>query len=48
MKNEITFKKIDGITVTKLRGGRVGRIIKDKTKYCRKTKYKGARECYQH
>jgi len=42
MKNEITFQKINGVLVPKMRGGRYTKVIKDKKQYDRKQKHKGA------
>jgi hypothetical protein len=40
MRNEITFKDVNGRKVLKMRGGRSTDIIKDKKKYTRKSKHK--------
>jgi hypothetical protein len=40
MKNQIIFIDINGKKIPRLRGGRPCDIIKDKTKYNRKRKYK--------
>lgn len=44
---EVSFKDINGVSVPKLRGGRTTKVIKDKTKYTRKTKHKGASKWQQ-
>jgi len=35
---------INGIIVPKMRGGKLGQVMRDKTKYCRKAKYQGRKE----
>lgn len=45
--SDISFKDINGVKVPKLRGGRATRVIKDKTKYNRKTKHKGSSKWHQ-
>jgi len=45
MRNEMTFKKINGITVPRVRGVmKSPKIFKDPSKYNRKTKHKGERQ----
>lgn len=39
---QINFKEVNGKTIVRLRGGRATKVIKDKTKYSRKVKHKGA------
>ena len=46
MKNETTIKTIGKHRIIKLRGGRSGIIMKDPTKYNRKSKHKRSLECY--
>jgi len=44
MRNEITTKNVNGLRIVKLRGGRDEQVIKDKSRYNRKTKHKGQRQ----
>lgn len=40
MRNEITFKEINGRKIPKIHGGRNTDVIKDKKRYSRKIKHK--------